>query len=175
MHDSCPQILRCVPRASHHRSEDEQHEGCHEDVELTRIAVRVEKRADCFVADLSKKHCAAVENDRQEAVECPRPEDGKGARHRSAIALAEGGTPVEVDPPAAIGFDDTREGCHYEPDEQERGSHESHHRKALQAPSRQQAVRNRQQETRQHVENSKYDLHLSPPFLWLEMCGFEPQ
>lgn len=172
MHDSRPHVLRRVPRAGHHRDEDEQHEGCHEDVQWTRITVRVEKRADRLVADFSQKHRAPVENDRQEAVESPRPEDGKGARQHSTIAFAEGGTPVEVDRPAVTGLDDAGEGRHHEPDEQECGSNEHHHHEAFRIPSRQEAVWNRQQDAHQRVEDTEYDLHLLPHFLGLGMCLF---
>jgi len=172
MHDSCPHVLRRVPRAGHHRDEDEQHEGCHEDVERTRVSVRIDERSDRLVADLSQKHRAPVENDRQEAVESPRPEDGKGARQHSTIALAESGTPVEVDRPAMAGLDDAGKGRHHEPDEQERGSHEHHHHETLRIPSRQEAVRNCQQNAHQRIEDTEYDLHLSPRFLGLEMCLF---
>ncbi len=68
--------------------------------------------------------------------------------------------------------DDASEARQHEPDEQERGSHEGHHRKVLRTPPRHQAVRNRQQEARQHIENRQNDLHLSPRFLELVMCDF---
>ena len=153
MHDSRPHVLRGVPRTGHHREEDEQHESCHKNVERTCVPMRVDERGDRLVADLSEEHRAPVKHDRQEAVERPRPEDGQGTRQHSTVALAEGGTPVEVDRSAMTRLDDTREGRRHEPDEQERGSHEDHHREALRAPSSQQAVRNCQQDTRQHVEN----------------------
>ncbi len=173
MHDSRPHVLRRIPRAGHHRDEDEQHEGRHEDVQRTCVPMRVDEQGDRLVADLSEEHRAPVKNDRQEAVERPRPEDGQRARQHSAVVLAESGTPVEVERSAMTWLDDSREGCRHKPDEQERGSHEGHHREALRTPSSQQAVRNRQQDTRQHVEDCQHDLHLSPRFLGLEMCDFD--
>ena len=173
MHHACPDVLRRVPRAGHHPDEDEQHGGGHEDVERTRVPVRVDERADRLVADLPQKHRAPVENDRQETVESPRPENGQRPRQHSTIALAEGGAPVEVNRSGMTGFDDACEGRRHEPDEQERRSHEGHHHEALRIPSRQKAVWNCQQNTRQYIEDTEYDLHTLPRFLWLGMCGFD--
>lgn len=162
--DARPPALEAIPHAYRDASHEEQKQHGDEDVQRAHVAVHLEHRGDGLVAHLADEDTAPVDDDGQKPVHRPCPERALCTTH--VLALLEHASQREADRPAnvLVEVDVSRHDAQRQPDEQEGGGDERDDGPVLPAPSRQQAVRNRDDEAEDVVHDPQEEGHLAPRF-----------